>query len=360
MKIVIPVIGFGTSGGYRVLSRLADEWIKLGHSVSFISTEWSIAPYFPTNAEVIWVNDIGESVIVERKRQLSGVIGVLRVLKSIFYGLKKHAIDADVIIANQNLTVWPVAFLRTFAKKIYYVQAYEPEYYHSNDFKSKILKFLSYLSYYVIDEKIVNSSIYLRYKNIRAEKVVPPGIDFNIFYPIHSAHENKTWIIGCVGRKEPEKGTKYVVDAFEKLSALGFPVKLHVAYGNVPDKILSRENCQIIIPKDDGGLGDFYRGLDIMIAPGTVQLGAAHYPVLEAMACGIPVITTGYIPADNTNSWIVPINDATSIVEAVKNIMAAPENVRSDKVKKANKDVQLFSWPIVAGKFINYIETSIR
>jgi hypothetical protein len=33
MKILIPILGFGRTGGYRVLSQLATEWCKQGHAV---------------------------------------------------------------------------------------------------------------------------------------------------------------------------------------------------------------------------------------------------------------------------------------------------------------------------------------
>lgn len=355
MKIFIPVIGFVPAGGYRVLSKLADEWINLGHKVTFISTEWSSSPYFSTKANIIWVNEKGESVKKEKGSQFLGTFRFIRTLKSLYHGLRKHAKDADVIVANHNATVWPVAFFPSSAKKIYYVQAYEPEYYHYSDIKSKIYKFISYLSYFIIKDKIVNSPIYLNYKNLKSNKFVPPGLDFNIFYPKNIKNANKIWIIGCIGRKEPEKGTKYVIDAFEKMIALGWPVKLHVAYGNVPLSISCREDCQIIDPKNDQDLGDFYRGLDIMIAPGTLQLGAPHYPVLEAMACGVPVVTTGYMPADDTNSWLVPLKGSDSIVEAVKNIINMDESARNKKIQKAYEDVQEFSWPLVAEKFIKYL-----
>lgn len=356
MRIIIPVFGFAPTGGYRVLAKLADEWLMMGHDVCFISTEWSIEPYFSTNAKVIWVDTAGDLVSKEKGKPIQGLSALYLVMKSLYLGIRKHAGDADFIIANQNLTVWPVLFFRTSAKKIYYIQAYEPEYYHTKQIKSFVLKAMSYLSYYALTEKIVNSPIYLNYKNLRAYRVVAPGLDFKIFFPVSRSRSNNHWVIGCIGRKEKEKGTEYVVKAFEELTAAGLPIKLHVAYGNIPKFISQRYDCKVSIPQNDQQLGDFYRSLDIMIAPGTLQLGAPHYPVMEAMACGIPIITTGYLPADESNAWIVPIGNVQAIVDAVKSIIEMDQNYLDEKINKGLVDISPYGWNEVSKKFECYMK----
>ena len=38
MKIIIPLVGsFSKEGGWRVLSELANAWIRMGHEVVFLS-----------------------------------------------------------------------------------------------------------------------------------------------------------------------------------------------------------------------------------------------------------------------------------------------------------------------------------
>ena len=56
MKIAIPIFGFSASGGGRVLSELANQWILMGHDVTFITFGDTILPYFPTQADIIWVD----------------------------------------------------------------------------------------------------------------------------------------------------------------------------------------------------------------------------------------------------------------------------------------------------------------
>jgi len=148
MKILIPVLQFGKSGGFRVLAQLANNWIERGHTVSFIAPIANILPYFPTEAEVIWVNTDGNKcseVMLIHETQYS----MIQRWKAIYNGLNKLEQSFEIILANQSLTTYPVFFAKVKAKKFYYIQAYEPEYYNSfKGAKNVILSFLSWLSYF--------------------------------------------------------------------------------------------------------------------------------------------------------------------------------------------------------------------
>jgi glycosyltransferase involved in cell wall biosynthesis len=250
------------------------------------------------------------------------------------------------------MTAWPVSLARIKAKKYYYVQAYEPEYYSLlPGYHMPILQALSYGSYMLPLKHIVNAPVYLGYKALRAHASVPPGIDFSLFYPKQAYPIQQTRLtIGCIGRPQVYKGTKYVFDAYKILLERGISAELRVAFGSAADELDS--NIHVIIPKNDQELGDYYRSLDILVAPGTVQLGAAHYPVMEAMACGVIVVTTGYLPADNHNSWIVPVHDASAIADAITEIIANPDE-QMYRIAQAAKDIQPFTWNAAATSMLN-------
>ncbi|QEE25645.1 glycosyltransferase family 4 protein [Rhodanobacter glycinis] len=364
-KILIPIIGFGSTGGYRVLSELANHWIGLGHQVDFLVHRSFALPYFPTRAgirifDISGKTALGDDNVVESKmrpRAGSIYLGMFRALNHIGSGY-------DVVFANHSMTTFPVAFARCGrAKKYYYVQAYEPEFYHSRrGWKGRVLEALSVASYSLPLQQVANAPIYLGYKRVAATDWVPPGIDLSGFYrrfvaPMH--RDGRAWTVGTIGRHELAKGTKYVLEAFDKLALVDPDVRLKVAYGNLPSG-WSHERAEIVVPKNDKDLADYYRSVDVLVAPGIVQHGACHYPVMEAMACGTPVVTTGYLPADSSNAWIVPVHDSAAIVNVLLEIRSlAPLDLEA-KLKSAAAAIAPFDWTNVAKEFLRLFDTTGR
>jgi glycosyltransferase involved in cell wall biosynthesis len=353
MKIDIPILGFGKAGGYRVLSRLATEWKRMGHTVRIFSNQASITPYFPTEAEIVWLNDSGKRVAVNAPELLQhrgGIKHVAKNLCSLFLGLCRYSRSTDVILANHSLTSWPVLFCINKGRKFYYVQAFEAEFYaKSAEGRRPVLQAQAWLSYLLPLRRIVNAPVYLKYRNLRANAWVPPGVDFSLFKPRSELEpkNNPVLTLACIGRKEPDKGTRYVLEAFSILKAQKQQVRLRVAYGNIPDDMKDVEGIEVIVPANDGELAQFYRTADIFIAPALGQHGAPHYPVMEAMACGVPLITTGYLPATSENSWLVAEKDPVGIVSAINAILSGGAGTKA-KVEKALIDISEFRWEAVA------------
>lgn len=355
MKVLIPILGFGRAGGNRVLAELANHWIRDGHKVDFLVNEASSLPYFPTNAGIKWATNSGRLISeAEREERAPRTFNGWVNLVSLYRIISKIGKDYDIIFANHSLTAWPVALATCGdAKKFHYIQAYEPEYYAlEKSLKSRVLGWLSTRSYDLGLLQVCNAPNYIGYKNIRAKEWVPPGINFELFF---QKIESKSFsnaqeiVLGCIGRQELAKGIKYVLEAFEMLYKQDQRFQLHVAFGNLPDG-WSHPGLKVVIPKNDKELAEYYRSLDIMLAPGIVQLGAPHYPVMEAMACGVPVVTTGYLPANENNSWIVEVGSSNSIVAAVNDIVFGSDY--RNKVMKASEDIAGFGWSPIANKML--------
>jgi glycosyltransferase involved in cell wall biosynthesis len=355
MRILIPVLGFAQSGGYRVLSELASVWQDAGHHVSFLTAYGSDHPYFPTRATILSVMADGQVPPLSCAINLPQRFRGLRLIWSLYRGLRQIGDQYDIILCNHNLTVWPVfaARLRK-AQLFYYIQADEAEYYKVE--KRYLHAWLARQSYRLPLNCIVNAPLYMEHIHISAIGFVPPGLDLNIFSAKSRQPgwaDNETIVLGCIGRSEQTKGTRYVLDAFTMLHASDPRFRLRVAYGNLPDG-WAHPAAEIVVPGNDSELADYYRGIDILIAPGTVQHGAPHYPVMEAMACGTPVVTTGYMPANTQNSWIVANRSAQAIAEAVKSIATDPNAY--ERVLAARTATESFAWSIVAAKMLSYFQ----
>ena len=340
MNIVIPIITFSKSGGMRVLERLADEWLANGHSVDIVVADNS-TPYYPTCAHVINLNSARNAIKKE----------IALLTKYLINNFRKY----NVIIANGHVSAYPVLFAsiryRTFTKAYYYIQAYETDFYNEMRFgiKKFLRKFGTSLTYRFPFTRIVNANLYCNYKGIKTEKVIYPGLDLKNYYAKDYNHFNKLLTVGCIGRPVVWKGTYDVCEAIKLLKAENFKVDFHIAFFDV-------DIVEHIYEKPDGDekLADFYRRMDILVAPGHIQLGSVHYPVIEAMACGTSVITTGYYPANKLNSYIVPVKAPNAIANCIKYISEHHDDA-INKRAQALHDIKNFSWDIVAKKFLSMI-----
>src|SRR2546422_8218936 len=100
MNIAIPMLDFARTGGSRVLSELANTWVKMGHSVTMVVHQSSPMPYFPTRAIVVWLDDAGRQVdaSVAGSRPGSGWVALSR-LRALYQGLNRYAREQDIVLA---------------------------------------------------------------------------------------------------------------------------------------------------------------------------------------------------------------------------------------------------------------------
>jgi len=363
MKILIPSLGFSRSGGGRVLCKFADHWIGAGHTTEFLVNDATSAPYFPTRAGVRRVTNSGVEARTAGRAARSARFSGWRNLVSLYRALGKIGGNYDVLLANHSLTAWPLALASCGRGcKFYYVQAYEPEVYSLEPgLKPRVLEWMAERSYRFDLVQICNAPVYVGYKSIRARDWVPPAVDFDLFRPrparrpLEGADEI---VLGCIGRREPYKGIRDILRAFEFLWREDHRFRLRVAYGNLPAG-WSHPGLEVAVPEDDAELAEYYRSLDVLIAPGTIQIGAPHYPVMEAMACGVPVITTGYLPANPSNAWIVPVRDPAAIAVAARAIVADRES-REVRVARALSDIRPFTWDAASQKMLLIFEEGLR
>jgi glycosyltransferase involved in cell wall biosynthesis len=361
MKILIPVINFGKSGGDRVLSKIADELISFGHTVDFMSSDASADPYFPTRASIKWISNKGE-ISETHIKGVTLIDSFFSIQQKLTKALKRISKDSyDVILASHSLTTLPIKKAGLIHKTFYYVQNYDPDSHNTaGGFKNKILAYLSEKSYKMNLFTIVNAKIYLNYKKIKARGVLYPGIDFLLFYPkeekiiqIEKKSNTNKIIIGTIGRAARFKGTRYIVEAFKIIKANYPSAELHIAFGN-PVDFKNQEGIYCFNPDGDKNLGDFYRSLHYYICAVYTQFGAFHYPIAEAMSCGIPVITTSYYPANDSNAWMIKPQNSMDIVNQFELAINNP-TLKEKKVRQALCDVKQFDWKKVGEKLNNFL-----
>ena len=357
IKILITIWGFTKSGGIKVLTNIANRWIDQGIDTKIVCYYKSEEPYYPLKAEVLYVNNKGE---VTDRKSAEHDQSIYKYAKSFFdvyrgllLAMNKLSDTYNVAIANYDLTAYSVNKC-TIKNKFYYIQAYEA--WHNEDrLSGRIRNKISKRSYSLNLFRIVNADIYKNYKEIHSEHVVPPGIDLSVYHRKNEYWDgSRPFRVGCIGRSQAWKGSEDVASAVDILQKKNIDIEFDVAFNPV-----SKGKFILMQPDGDNNLADFYRYIDVMVAPGTIQLGAVHYPVIEAMACNTPVITTGYYPADNTNAFIVPISNPDSIANTIEVIM---DNYKEamDKSELAQIKIAEFDWDRVSQKMLDIIYKEMK
>lgn len=336
------------------MSNLSVHWALSGHQTTFVTYKDALQPYFPIEGRVIYVDALGRacnnsSGHIDWSRRSRVYLYYIKMFVGLFLYVLRSRRQYDAILANYCLTAFPVYLGSLGRRAFYYVQAFEPDF-----FKNFLAKIVAEISYRLPLVKIANANVLKNYRGkLRCKFVIPPGVDASVYFAKLKTQVHMPLRIGTIVRSESWKGTADVSRAVELLQEQ-IHVEYVAAFGNPRVR-----NSRVVHPDTDSLLADFYRYIDILIATPRIDLGGIHYPVIEAMTCGTPVITTGYYPADMSNSYIVPVHAPEKIVEMVLKIASDPEGA-AYKVERAKAAAREFSWTIVSTRFIEVFQDSSR
>jgi glycosyltransferase involved in cell wall biosynthesis len=166
-----------------------------------------------------------------------------------------------------------------------------------------------------------------RFAGVRV-RVIRNGIDTRFFTPATIDNDYKAdrpFRLGFAGNHTRRKGADLLVPIMQRLGASFELWHTGKQLLDLPEFV-----CPRVYPK--GRLGyeqmrEFYRHCDALLAP--TRLEGLPLAVLEAQACGLPVITTNCtslpeIVLDGVTGRICPVDDVPAMVAAVRFLAADP------------------------------------
>lgn len=189
-------------------------------------------------------------------------------------------------------------------------------------------------------------------------RVIPYGADIENFKPLPRKERNseglRVLFVGQIGQR---KGISYLLQAAKRLCGSGFSFTLvGNIIGNNSAIVPFTEYFEHIphLPRKD--LPAVYNNHDVFLFPTLIE--GMPLVVLEAMACGLPVITTpngpGDIIRDGQDGFIVPIRDVDAICNRLEFLRANPD-LRVEMGKHARERAKEFSWEAYMNKIISFI-----
>jgi len=228
----------------------------------------------------------------------------------------------------------------------------------------KLLKIKSHLNGADIIFYQVKSLLNDLLKN-KKNAYLPNGVDINLFYPLKHKRESGNFIYLFIGRIGKRKGVGYLIEAFNKLNIEFNDTELWLVGSGAPDTIawlkskINSANTKIIdqVPRDE--IINYFQQADIFVLPSLGESFSAS--ILEAMAVGLPVITTAdggvmdYF-IDGKNGFLVKPADSEDLYQAMKKIYLHQEMI--EPMGKYNRDFvsQNFTWDNLAGMVVKAFE----
>jgi glycosyltransferase involved in cell wall biosynthesis len=183
-------------------------------------------------------------------------------------------------------------------------------------------------------------------KGFPKEKIIkiPFGVDLEKF----SSQKNKKddlFRVIFVGQVNLRKGVQYLLKAWQELNLKN--AELLIVGRIMPDaeelvkKYQDNQSIKFIGFTD---LKKYYASSDIFVFP-SIEEGSALVNY-EAMACGLPVITTynsGSVVRNNKDGFIIPIRDVNALRNKIKYFYENPQQIKI-MGRNARKNVEKYTW----------------
>jgi len=357
MKITFVLPTLCVAGGIRIISIFAERLRKLGHSVFVISPPhpqpsmrqqvksllrgrgW-ISPY---EKEPSFFDNLGvENKIIERYRPIED----------------KDVPDADVVIATWWETAeWVAKLSPSKGAKAYFIQHYEVFDYVPQDrveatWRLPLHKIM--LSQWLVDiarEKYGDSQVSLAL----------PSVDTKQFY---ASPRNKQSVptVGMMYSTIYWKGTDIALKAFS-LAAAKIPNLRLVAFGTgAPSSELPLPaNTEYVIQPDQDKIKDYYSKCDAwLLASRSEGFGL---PIIEAMACRTPVISTPVGAAPEILSGgtgiLVRAEDPEEMAKAIESICQLPNSKWQALSEAVYAKVKNYTWEDATAYFEAALKVAI-
>ncbi|WP_157503230.1 glycosyltransferase family 4 protein [Mangrovimonas xylaniphaga] len=199
----------------------------------------------------------------------------------------------------------------------------------------------------------VNQVDYLRERfKIPHVTYIPHGVDTQFFFPdLTKRKANRLLFVGQHLRDF--KALNYCIPRIaEHVKDLSVQVIIHPGY---IDKVVFHKSITILSGLDDVGLRRAYQEASVLFLP--MLDSTACNSILEAMACGLPVVTNAvggnmeYLK--DTDSFLMPILEYDGLIEEVKRLLS--DTLSLERLSRLGREKALnYDWEEVSSQVLKF------
>lgn len=213
---------------------------------------------------------------------------------------------------------------------------------------------ISTADYIFVPSPFVHHTFQVEGENTNKLITLPFGVDTDRFQPASQTKSaTKPFTVLYVGQVSVRKGLPYLLAAWEQLQWSQAELLLAGTI-TLPTEIQHRyrylENIRFL-----GHISDpipLFQQANLFVFPSLAE-GSALV-TYEAMACGLPVVTTfnaGSVVEDGQEGFIIPIRDAQAIAEKLEHIRS-DYALRQQMAEAAHVKASSFSWDLYGDRLI--------
>ena len=195
-------------------------------------------------------------------------------------------------------------------------------------------------------------------KENKIEKLMN-GIDLEVFYPDPKVRKISRRIVTVASADVPLKGLDFLLQALFKLIKLYPDISLSIIgeqkKGGHTERLINelnlKENVHFFSNLSQGNLRKTYCEAEIAVIPSLYE--GFGFAAIEAMACGVPIISSsgGALPEVIKDCGIIiPPKDSKAIYNSVTQLFSSPDNAKKLANKGLERVKERFSWEVVAKK----------
>jgi glycosyltransferase involved in cell wall biosynthesis len=190
--------------------------------------------------------------------------------------------------------------------------------------------------------------------------VVPHGVDHSLYRPGRGPSSERPYIL-FVGTLEPRKDVPTLITAYERLAHQGRTEELVLAgppgWGTAAvDAALERLGHGSVrrlgfVPEEEKIT--LYQGASLVVYPSIAE--GFGLPVLEAMACGAPVVTTKGSATEEVagdGALLVEPGDAEGLVQAMRKVLEDP-GLASELGRRGQLRAGPYTWGAAAERMVS-------
>ncbi len=198
--------------------------------------------------------------------------------------------------------------------------------------------------------------------------VITNGIDINTFKPLAAIRKQPLRLITTASSDQPLKGLRYLLLALNRLRQQWPAIELRIIgklSDNSPnrkliDKLELATHVSFVSGISSEDLAAEYNRASVAVCPSLYE--GFGLPAGEAMACGLPVVSTngGALPEVVGDAGvIVPAGDAEALAAAIHNLLDSPDHAKALGVRARQRIETHFCWDAVARQLTQYYQRVI-